>query len=102
MTAYPLSRSIERVSRFLFGKAEMADRKSTEPSAETRARANRRHLAQEEGVRAMADIEQKGIALRKNMERLRALREAREAQAASAPSTLPGAATKKRKKAIRS
>jgi len=88
--------------RFLFGKAEMAGRKSTEPSAETLARANRRQLAQEEGVRAMADIEQQGIALRKNMERLRALREAGEAQAASVPSTLRGAATRKRKKAIRS
>lgn len=80
----------------------MAGRKSTEPSAETLARINRRQLAQEEGVRAMADIEQKGIALRKNMERLRALRQASEAQAASVPSALPGAATRKRKKAIRS
>ncbi|WP_366145859.1 hypothetical protein [Bradyrhizobium sp.] len=50
----------------------------------------------------MADIEQKGIAVRKNMARLRALREASAAQAASVPSTLPGAATRKRKKAIRS
>ena len=78
----------------------MAGRKSAEPSAESVARANRQRLAQEEGVRAMADIEQKGVALRKNMERLRALREASEAQAASANPTLPGAATKKRKKKV--
>jgi hypothetical protein len=35
----------------------------------------------EEGVRAMADIEQRAVAVRKNMERLRALRQAREAEA---------------------
>ena len=57
----------------------MAGKKSAEPSPESIARANRRRLVAEEGARAMADVEQKAIAVRKNMERLRALREAREA-----------------------
>ncbi len=48
----------------------------------------------------MLDVEQKAIAVRKNMERLRALREAREAQEASAQATLPDAAKKKRKKVL--
>jgi hypothetical protein len=37
-------------------------------------------LAAEEGARAMVDVEQKAVAVRKNMERLRALREAKEAE----------------------
>ncbi|HLG83445.1 MAG TPA: transcriptional regulator [Bradyrhizobium sp.] len=57
----------------------MADKKSAEATPESSARANRQRLAQEEGARAMADIEQKAAAVRKNMERLRALREAKEA-----------------------
>jgi hypothetical protein len=57
----------------------MVDRKSTEPSPESVARANRQPLAMEEGARAMADVEQKAVAVRKNMECLRALREAKEA-----------------------
>jgi hypothetical protein len=58
----------------------MAGKKPAEPSPENIARANRQRLAAEEGARAMADIEQKAIAVRKNMERLRALREVREAE----------------------
>lgn len=59
----------------------MVSRKSAEPSPAGSARANRQRLAQEEGARAMADVEQKAIAVRKNMERLRALREAQDAGA---------------------
>jgi hypothetical protein len=59
----------------------MAGKKSAEPSPESIARANRQRLAMEEGARAMADIEQRAVAVRKNMERLRALRQAREAEA---------------------
>jgi hypothetical protein len=59
----------------------MAGRKSAEPSPESIARANRQRLAMEEGARAMADVEQRAVAVRKNMERLRALRQAREAEA---------------------
>jgi hypothetical protein len=61
----------------------MVGRKSTEPSPESIARANRQRLAMEEGARAMADVEQKAAAVRKNMERLRALREAKEAEEAA-------------------
>jgi hypothetical protein len=61
----------------------MVDRKSTEPSPESIARANRQRLATEEGARAMADVEQKAAAVRKNMERLRVLREAKEAEEAA-------------------
>jgi hypothetical protein len=78
---------------------KMADRKSTEPSPESIARANRQRLAVEEGARAMADAEQKAIAVRKNMERLRALREAREAEEVRTNVALPAAAKKKRKTA---
>jgi len=74
----------------------MADRKSTEPSPESIARADRQRLAAEEGARAMADIEKKAIAVRKNMERLRALRQAREAEALRAPVALPAAAKKRK------
>jgi hypothetical protein len=75
----------------------MADGKSAEPSPEKIARANRQRLALEEGVRAMADVERDAIAVRKNMDRLRALREAREAAEAKTQSELPPAPKKKGK-----
>ena len=78
----------------------MVSRKLTEPSPESIARANRQRLAQEEGVRAMADVERSAVAIRKNMDRLRALRVAREAEEASAPTIVPDAPKKKRKKAV--
>jgi hypothetical protein len=78
---------------------KMGGRKTTEPSPESIARANRQRLAAEEGARAMADAEQKAITVRKNMVRLRALREAREAEDARAQVALPLAANKKRRKA---
>lgn len=74
----------------------MATKKSAEPSPESIARANRQRLAAEEGARAMADIEQEAITVRKNMERLRALREAREAGVPTHVA-LPAATKKKRK-----
>jgi hypothetical protein len=49
------------------------------PNAESIARANRQRFAREEGARAIADIQQQATAIRKNMERLRSLREARDA-----------------------
>jgi len=58
----------------------MTGRKDSAPSPATSARANRQRLASEEGARAMAEIGQQAAAVRKNMERLRALREARDAQ----------------------
>ena len=74
----------------------MADRKSSEPSPESVARANRQRLAQEEGVRAMADVTRDAVAIRKNMDRLRALRQAREAEQAALPPAEPAAPKKKR------
>lgn len=77
---------------------KMAGKKTAEPSPQSIARANRQRLALEEGARAMADVEQRAIAIRKNMERLRALREAREAEEAGTQVAVPVAAKKKRKK----
>jgi len=78
----------------------MVSRKSAEPSAVSVARANRQRLAQEEGVRAMADVEQRATALRKNMARLRALREAKEAEDAVTRSAHPETTGKKRRKPL--
>ncbi len=77
----------------------MADRKPTEPSAESIARANRQRLAQEEGVKAMQDVAREAVAVRKNMERLRALREAREAEQALLPQPVAPPAKKKKREA---
>jgi hypothetical protein len=53
----------------------MVVKRSVELSPESVARADRQRLAVEEEARAMADVEREAIAVRKNMERLRALRE---------------------------
>lgn len=87
---------IERASLVSGLDGKMAGKKSV-PTAESLARAKRQRLAAEEGARAMADIEQKAVAVRKNMERLRALREAREVEEVSSHAGLPAAAKKKRK-----
>jgi hypothetical protein len=76
----------------------MVSRKSAEPSPVTSARANRQRLAQEEGARAMADVEQRATAVRKNMERLRTLREAREAQGIGAEPAVTSTRKKKGRK----
>lgn len=93
----PLDPPVERA----FGVSDMdnnvADRKDAAPSPERIARANRQRLASEEGARAMADIEQKAAAVRKNMERLRTLREARDAQEPSAPVDVPKKPARKSK-----
>ena len=75
----------------------MNDKRPTSPSPESIARANRQRLAREEGLRAMADVEKQAAETRKNMQRLRALREAREADETTA---LPQPAKKKRKTRI--
>jgi hypothetical protein len=72
----------------------MADKKSAEATPASIARANRQRLALEEGARAMADIEQRAAAVRKNMERLRALREAKEDEEARSE---PAVVTKKKR-----
>jgi hypothetical protein len=78
----------------------MAGKKSGDPSPESIARANRQRIAQEEGIRAMADVERDAVAIRKNMERLRALREAKEAEALRTEAPSPTATTKTRKKRV--
>lgn len=76
----------------------MTDKKTTTPSPTSIERARRKALEQQEGAQRMAEVAREGVALRKNMERLRALRLAREAeQAASAASADPSAATPKKR-----
>ncbi|MBV9456598.1 MAG: transcriptional regulator, partial [Bradyrhizobium sp.] len=58
----------------------MSAKRTAEPSPESVARANRQRLAQEEGVRALADMEKQSAEIRKNMQRLRTLREAKLAE----------------------
>jgi len=79
----------------------MSARKSAVPSPESIARAGRQRLAAEEGVRAIADVERQAVEVRKNMARLRELREAKEREAkqvadAALAATLPPPAAKKR------
>lgn len=92
----PLDPAIERAS--LAELKKMADKKSDEPSPESIARASRQRRAAEEGARAMADVEQKAIAVRKNMERLRALRQAKEATQVKTEAVLPPAAKPRKKR----
>jgi hypothetical protein len=81
---------------FLFADLDekMAQKKTAEPSPESIARADRQRLAMEEGARAMVDVAQQAIAVRKNMERLRALRQAREAEEARTSALVPPNAKK--------
>ena len=65
-----------------------------EPTANQAARTERMRLATETGAQARADIENRDIQVRKNMERLRALRLAKEAEEASKPK--PETAVKKK------
>jgi hypothetical protein len=78
----------------------MSGKRSDEPSPESIARANRQRLAAEEGARAMADLDRQAIEIRKNMERLRALREAKEAEVGGIPAVPPETAKRRRKKGL--
>ena len=78
----------------------MSGKRSAEPSPESIARANRQRLALEEGARAMADLERQAIDVRKNMKRLRALREAKESEEARTRAVQPETARKKRNKGL--
>jgi uncharacterized protein with von Willebrand factor type A (vWA) domain len=78
----------------------MSGKKPAEPSSESIARAERQRLAQEDGERAMADLERQATDMRNNMERLRALREAREADEMKNRPIPPPAVKKKRKRRI--
>jgi len=76
----------------------MSAKKSAEPSPEGIARSNRQRLAAEEGARAMADAGKQAVDVRKNMARLRELREAKEAADATLRASLPAPTPAKRKK----
>jgi hypothetical protein len=78
----------------------MVSRKSTEPSPESIARANRLRIAAEEGKKALVDVERQAIAVRENMARLRTLRQAEEARKIEEKRDQPDdpLAKKKRKK----
>jgi hypothetical protein len=79
----------------------MVGKKSEEPSPESIARANRQRIAAREGLQAMADIEKEALAVRKNMQRLRALREAKAAEAVKDEAVAGDVAAKpKRKKRV--
>ncbi|TYO65840.1 transcriptional regulator [Bradyrhizobium hipponense] len=78
----------------------MSARKSAEPSPEGIARSNRQRLASEEGARAMADAEKQAVDVRKNMARLRELRQAKEAADATLQASLPASTPTKRKKKL--
>lgn len=73
----------------------MTTKKSTDPSPESIARFERRRVAAEEGVRAMADVERQRVEVRKNMARLREAREAKEAADQALPVPAPKKRTKK-------
>lgn len=55
-------------------------RDGTDPSPEQLARINRQRVDREGGARAMDEVAKQGIAVRKNMARLRELRLAKEAE----------------------
>ena len=76
----------------------MSARKSAEPSPESIARSDRQRLAAQEGAQAMADAEKQAVDVRKNMARLRELRQAREAADATVQASLPAPIPVKRKK----
>ena len=78
----------------------MSGNDSVELAPKSVLRAERQRLAQEEGARAMADVERRAIEIRQNMQRLRALREARETAEIKASPTPPEAAKKKRQKRV--
>ena len=98
MAVSPLDLGLSGLVHSEFGPGKMVSRKSAQPSPVSVARANRQRLAQEEGARAMADVAQRATAIRKNMDRLRALREAREAQEAVTLAALPDASKNKRRR----
>jgi hypothetical protein len=76
----------------------MSAKRSAEPSPEGIARSNRQRLAAEEGAKAMADAEKQAVDVRKNMARLRELRQAKEVADATLQASLPVPTLTKRKK----
>jgi len=76
----------------------MTAKRPAEPSSEAIARSDRKRLAAEEGARALADVEKQAIDVRKNMARLREVREAKEAADAVLQAALPAPPPKKRQR----
>lgn len=76
----------------------MSAKKSAEPTPEGIARLSRQRLAAEEGARAIADVVKQAVDVRKNMARLRELREAKEAADATLQASLPAPTLTKRKR----
>ena len=79
----------------------MSSKKPAEPSPESIARAERQRLAQEDGERAMADLERQATEVRSNMERLRALRQAREEDEMTNPILAPVVKKKRKRRIVR-
>jgi hypothetical protein len=75
----------------------MSASKLAEPSPENIARINRKRLAAEDGARALLDVERQATDIRKNMARLRDLRETKEAADAVLAESLPAPEPKKRR-----
>jgi len=82
---------------------KMVEKSVVERSPASLDRARKKQLASEEGARTMAQFQTEAVNVRKNMERLRALRLAKQAQAESdaqtAAENAPPAKKKSRKKA---
>jgi hypothetical protein len=75
--------------------AYMSSMTKSPPSPSQLARNERMRLAAIEGAKARSDIEARDVAVRKNMERLRALRMAKEAEEAAQPKPVKAPARKK-------
>jgi len=74
----------------------MSGKKPAESSPEGIARSNRKRLAAEEGALAIADVQKQAVEVRKNMARLRELRQTKEAADAIRQASLPAPAPEKR------
>lgn len=74
----------------------MSAKKPAELSPEGIARSDRKRLAAEEGARALADVDRQAIEVRKNMARLRQVREAKEAADEALRASLSAPALKRR------
>jgi hypothetical protein len=73
----------------------MSSMTKSPPSPSQLARTERMRLAAIEGAKARSDIEARDVAVRKNMERLRALRMAKESEEAAQPKPVKAPARKK-------
>lgn len=96
MAVLPARSLIERALVVCEFGRDMSAKKPVDPSPERLARAERQRLANEDGARAMADAERRAVEVRKNMQRLRTLREAKEADQDRVRASLPQPTRKRR------